>query len=233
MTRKIKYTRKDLKSPDEFISTLSRTTSWMKENRTTVLVASAVVILAFGGVFGTISYLRWQETKAAQALWPLMDQARDVLRSPAGENGEKLPQVEKSLAASVKQYPDTRAALFATYYLGSLAYRQKEFDRSAELFRSGMAGTKEQDSIMDFLFREGLAESLEAKGDLDDARKAYGQAAAVAPGELRTQAWMGEARTLLSQGRKEEAAAVYRKILAENPDTPQKDFIQVELSHMS
>ena len=39
MTRKIKYTRKDLKSPDEFISTLSRATLWMKENRTTVIVA--------------------------------------------------------------------------------------------------------------------------------------------------------------------------------------------------
>lgn len=232
MTRKIKYSRKDLKSPDEFISTLSRTTTWVKENRTTVLVASAVVILAFGGVFGTLSYLRWQETKASRALWPLMDQASEVLRSPAGDSGEKLPQVEKSLAAAANRYPDTRAALFATYYLGSLAYRQQEFDRSAELFRSGIAETEKQDSIMDFLFREGLGQALEAKGNLDEARKAYGEAATVATGELRTRAWMGEARTLIRQGRNEEAAAVYRKILAENPDTPQKDFIQVELSHL-
>jgi len=233
MTRKIKYTRKDLKSPDEFISTLSRTTSWMKENRLTVLVACAVVILAFGGVFGTISYMRWQETKASRDLWPLMDQAREVLRSPIGEGGEKIAQLEKSLAAAVNRHPDTGAARFATYYLGSLAYRQKDYDRSAELFRSGISGAGEQGSVMDFLFREGLAQALEARGDLDNARKAYEEAAALAPGELRTQAWMGEARILLGQGRNEEAAAVYRKILAENPDTPQKDFIQVELSHLS
>ena len=50
MARKIKYTRKDLKSPDEFISTLGRATLWAKENRVTVAAAVIVTTLALGGI---------------------------------------------------------------------------------------------------------------------------------------------------------------------------------------
>jgi hypothetical protein len=43
---------------------------------------------------------------------------------------------------------------------------------------------------------------------------------------------MGQARMLAIQGHKEEEEAVYRKILAENPDTPFKDLIEIKLSHL-
>ncbi|MDX1815333.1 MAG: hypothetical protein R3239_05180, partial [Thermodesulfobacteriota bacterium] len=84
MARKIKYTRKDLKSPDEFISTLSRATLWIKENRVTVGAALAIAFLVLGGIFGTRAYFQWQETKASRDLWPLLSQAREYLQSPAG-----------------------------------------------------------------------------------------------------------------------------------------------------
>jgi predicted negative regulator of RcsB-dependent stress response len=171
MTRKIKYTRKELKSPDEFISTLSRITLWMKENLSTVLIALAAVLLAFGGVFGTISYIRLQETKAARDLWPQMNRAREALQAPAAAtDNEKLEQIEQSLSAQVNKYPDSRAASFAMYYLGSIAYRRGDYDRSAEQFRSAISDGKGQGTIMDFLLREGLAQALEAKGDLDGAQ---------------------------------------------------------------
>jgi TolA-binding protein len=230
MARKIKYTRKDLKSPDEFISTLSRTTVWMQENRTTVLVVLAVVLLAFGGAFGTISYLRWQETKAAREIWPPMSRAREILQATTVADRETLEEIGQSLSAAADRYPGTSAALFASYYLGSIAYRLGDYDRSAAQFRSAIAEGKDRETVMDFLLREGLAQSLEAKGDLEGAGKAYAEAAAHAHGELRTQAWMGEARTYALRGQHDEAAAVLRKILAENPDTPLKDLIQVKLS---
>jgi len=231
MTRKIKYTRKELKSPDEFISTLSRATSWMKGNRSTVLVALAAVLLAAGGGFGTLSYIRWQEMKAARDLWPPMNRAREALQAPIGTDKGNLEQIEATLSVQVNAHPDTRAALIATYYLGSIAYRRGDYDRSAAQFRSAIAGAKERGTIMEFLLREGLAQALEANGDLDGAQKAYAEAVALAGGELRTQAWMGQARTLAVQGRNSEADAVYRKILAENPDTPMKDLIEIKLSH--
>jgi predicted negative regulator of RcsB-dependent stress response len=232
MARKIKYTRKDLKSPDEFISTLGRMTMWVKENRVTVIAAFAVVFLVLGGILGTRSYFRWQETKASRDLWPYLNQAREYLQSPTDTDSEKLAQLEQFLVAHVNKHPGTRAAVIARYYLGSIAYRQEDYDRSASQFRSAIANGKEQRTIMDFLLREGLAQALEAKGDTESAQKAYGEAASFANGELRTQAWMGQGRLLALQGRKDEAVAVFREILAENPDTPFKDLIKIKLSHL-
>src|SRR4030065_1556907 len=97
MARKIKYTRKDRKGPDDFISTLGRATLWIKENRFPVLVALTAVILAAGGVFGARAYYRWQEAKANRDLWPQLIQAQEVLRSPEGADEEKLGRLERLL----------------------------------------------------------------------------------------------------------------------------------------
>ncbi len=232
MTRKIKYTRKDLKSPDEFISTLGRATLWAKENRTKVITMIAAVLLALSGGFGTRAYFQWQENKAARDIWPHLSRAREYLQNPQAADSENLESLGRVLDENVKMHPDTRAAVYAMYYLGSIAYLRGEYDQSVMHFRSGIASGKAQGTIMDFLLHEGLAQSLEAKGDTENAQKAYGEAAAFASGELRTQAWMGQARTLALQGRTEEAAALFRKILAENPDTPLKELIELKLLRM-
>jgi tetratricopeptide (TPR) repeat protein len=233
MARKIKYTRKDLKGPDEFISTLGRATLWIKENHVPVLAALTAVILAAGGVYGTRAYYRWQEAKANRDLWPQLIQAQEVLRSPGVADEEKLDRLERFLAAQVSAHPGTEAAVFAQYYLGSIAFLHGNYDRSAEHFRSAITSGKEQGTVMDFLLREGLAQTFEAKGDAENAQKAYGEAAGFATGELfRTQARMGQARALATLGRNQEATEVFRRILAENPDTPLKELIQIQLSRL-
>src|SRR3990172_766667 len=123
MARKIKHTRKDLKGPDEFISTLGRTTLWIQENRVPVLAALTAVILAAGGVFGARAYYRWQEAKADRVLW-----------SPEVADEEKLDRLEKFLAAQVSAHPGTEAAVFAQYYLGSIAFRRGNYDRTPQYF---------------------------------------------------------------------------------------------------
>ncbi|HBX43564.1 MAG TPA: hypothetical protein DEH27_07115 [Deltaproteobacteria bacterium] len=231
MAAKIKYTRKDLKAPDEFISTLGRISLWAKENRSTVLCVLAVVFVVLGAIFGMRAYYRWQETKAARDLWPQLTQARQLLQAPTAVRGEGLQRLEEFLGTYVTLHPGTRGEVFAKYYLGSIAYVRGDYERSAAQFRSAIESGKEQGNTMDFLLREGLAQALEAKGDAESAQKAYGEAAAFANGELRSQVWMGQARMLAIQGRKEEAAAVFRKILVENPNTPLKDLIEIKLSH--
>lgn len=232
VARKIKYTRKDLKGPDEFISTLGRATLWIKENRFPVLAALTAIILVVGGVFGTQAYYRWQEAKANRDLWPQLFQAQEVLRSPGVADEEKLDRFEKFLSAQVSAHPGTEAAVFAQYYLGSIAFRRANYDRSAEYFRSAIASGKERGTLMEFLLREGLAQTFDAKGDAENAQKAYGEAAGFATGGFRTQAQMGQARALATLGRKQEASEVFRKILVENPDTPLKELIQIQLARL-
>lgn len=232
MAAKIKYTRKDLKAPDEFISTLGRISLWAKENRSTVLGVLAVVFVVLGAIFGMRAYYRWQETKAARDLWPQLTQARQLLQAPTAVRGEGLQRLEEFLGTYVSRHQGTRSEVFAKYYLGSIAYAKGDYERSAAQFRSAIDDGKAKGTIMDFLLREGLAQALEAKGDTESAQKAYEEAASFANGEMRTRVWMAQARMFAIQGRKEEEEALFRKILAENPDTPFKELIEIKLSHL-
>ena len=96
MAEKIKYTRKDLKSPDEFISTVGRATAWMKANRSRVIAASVLVVIAAAGVVGTYAYIQRKEAAASRELWPILDRAATYLRDPAAnaEEGARLEQAQ-------------------------------------------------------------------------------------------------------------------------------------------
>jgi hypothetical protein len=63
MAEKIRYTRKDLKGPDEFLSAFGRAVAWMRENRSKVLAAAGGALLLVIGVFGAQAYYRWEEQR--------------------------------------------------------------------------------------------------------------------------------------------------------------------------
>lgn len=230
MAAKIKYTRKELKGPDEFITTLGRATEWGRENRGKVVAAVTVFVLLFAGVLGTRAYLAWQDAKASGDLWPHLNRAGDLLRAPGETDPQTLVQLEQFLTSYVSLHPQPKTTLFARYYLGSIAYLQGNFAQSAAQFRAAMDLAGNEESIMPFLVRQGLAQALEAKGDLPGALAAYRDASSHSTGELRTQPWMGEARVLAAMGKQAEAIERYRGILRENPDSPMRELIEVRLS---
>src|SRR4030065_2813820 len=120
----------------------------MKGNRFPVFAALPAVILAAGGVFGTRAYNRWQEAKANRDLWPQLIQTQEVLRSPGVADEEKLDRLEKFLAAQVSAHPGTEAAVFAQYYLGSIAFRRGKYHRGAEYFRSAITTRGGEGTVM-------------------------------------------------------------------------------------
>jgi tetratricopeptide (TPR) repeat protein len=229
MAEKIKYTRKDLKGPDEFISAFSRAVAWTQENRTKVLATAGGVLLLVLAVLGGRAYFRWEENRASRDLWPYVNQARDSLESPSAADREKLVQLERFLGEQVAKHPGTIAAVYARYYLGGIAFVRGDYDRSASQYREAIRESKIE-GVMPYLLRKGLAQALDAKGDYAAASEAYREAAAASEGELRVQAEIGQARTLALAGRKPEAATLYRQILGETADPRVKELIEIKLA---
>jgi hypothetical protein len=229
MAEKIRYTRKDLKGPDEFISAFGRAAEWARENRAKVLAAAGVVTLLVAGVLGVQAYLRWEESKANSELWPHMNKAREVLLSPSTADRDKLAGLEQFLSAHINKHPGTAASVYARYYLAGIAFIRGNYDGSAAQYRAAIDAGKAE-GIMPFLLRTGLAQALEAKGDFAGASERYREAAAVAAGELRTQAQMGEARVLHLSGKKKESAALYRQILTSASDPRTRELVEIKLA---
>jgi len=228
MAERVRYTRRDLKEPDEFLSAFSRAVAWVRANRTRVLAGAAAVVLLVGGIAGARVYFAWQEERATRDLWPHLNRAREFLAAPARPDDEKLARLEQFLAAHVSLHPDTRAATYARYYLGAIALLRADHAAAAARFREALDSGKPP-AVLAFLLREGLARALEAGGDLDGALREYREAERLASGALRAVAAAGEARVLERQGRGREAAEAYRRVLADDPSTPLRDLIEFKL----
>ena len=229
MAEKTGFSRRDLKGPDEFISTFGRTVAWCKENGTKVAAGAIGIVVVVALVLGTQAYLQWNENKSSRELWPILDRAQQLLQAPSAADPSQLAAVEQLLRGHVTSHPNTRATVYSLYYLGNIAFSRGDYDLSITQFRAGIAKGKEA-GIMRFLLREGIASSLEAKGDFPAAAAAYRDAGAVAEANLKTQSRMGEARVLRLAGKKTEAAELYRLILKETPETPLRGLLEIELA---
>ena len=229
MAEKTGLSRRDLKGPDEFISTFGRAIAWCKENRLKFAagVIGGVVVVAL--VLGTQAYLQWKENQAARDLWPTLDRAQQLLQAPYAADPSQLATVEQFLQKQVSTHPNTRATMYSLYYLGIISFHRGNYDLAVTHFRAGIATGKES-GVMMYLLREGIASSLEAKGDFPAAAAAYRDAAAIAGENLKTQSRMGEARVLGLLGKKTEATALYRLILKETPDTPLRALVEIRLA---
>jgi len=229
MAEKIRYTRRDLKEPDEFISTFGRAVDWCKENRSKVVAGTLGVVAVVALALGTRAYLQWEENKTNRELWPQLNRAREILQAPSAADPSTVAATEQSLQALVGQHPDTRSAVYARYYLGAIAFARGNHDLALSQFRAGIATGKET-GIMKFLLRQGIASSLEAKGDFVAAAVAYREAGTFAEAGMKTQSRLGEARVLALSGKKTDAAALYRLILKEVPETPLRDLVEIRLA---
>lgn len=231
MAEKIRYTRKDLKGPDEFISTFGRAVAWIRRNRVRAGIGIGAVVLVVCGAFGVRAWFAWQEQKATRDLWPHLNRAREFLEAPGAADPQKLAALEQFLAAHVAIHPDTRAAMYARYYLGSIAYRRGDYDAAAAQFQAATAADGAK-GVLAFLLREGLAQALEAKRDYAGAARMYREAAEAATPAMKTLALAGEARTLELQGKTREAAEAYRRILAAEPPARLKEFVEIKLRQL-
>jgi tetratricopeptide (TPR) repeat protein len=231
MGEKIRYTRKDLKGPDEFISTFGRVLEWCRENRSVVakglLAVTAVLVLTLAAS----GYIQWKERRAAAGIWPYLEQAREMMAAPSGEASGDIAAMEKTISSLAEKHSGTRAALYAQYYLGSIAFRRGDYEGSAARFREAIGNGKDE-GVLRYLLRKGVACSLEGKGDFAAAAAAYRDAAEYAGPQMKVQALLDEARALGLSGKKAEAVSVYRQIVKENPDSVKKDLIEIKMAHM-
>ena len=229
MAEKTGFSRRDLKGPDEFISTFGRTVDWCRENRSKVVAGAIGVVAVVAITLGTRAYLQMEENKSSRDLWPTLNRAQELLQASSASDPSQLATVEQFLHDHVSRHPNTRATVYSMYYLGSIAFHRGKYDIAISQFRAGI-GTGKDAGILKYLLRQGIASSLEAKGDFEAAAAAYRDAGSVAEADMKNQSRMGEARALGLAGKKTEAEALYRQILKETPETPYRDLIEIQLA---
>jgi len=191
MAEKTRISRRDLKGPDEFISTFGRTVAWCKENRSKFAAGAIAVVAVVALALGIQAYLQWKENKSSLALWPTLDRAQQLLQVSYAADPSQLAAIEQFLQGHVGTYPNTRATVYSLYYLGNIAFSSRQL-RSLDHAVPGGIATGKEAGIMRYLLREGIRKFPSRRRGLPRRGRAYRDAATVSEANLKAnQEWRG------------------------------------------
>lgn len=196
--------RRELKKPDEFISTTGRVLRFLVEHRRKALYLILAIVAGVGGTFGYRYYERKQEAGAEIALHQALS----------------LKDRADALREVVSRYEGRRAGEFARLYLAHELRNKGKFAEAAARYREVLERAQEG-SYERELARWGLAYSLEEQGELEEALFLY---RALMEGDAvwlpREEAFLGAARIHENLGQRKKALKVYEALLKEYPFSP-------------
>ncbi|ULA69839.1 MAG: TPRREGION domain-containing protein [Nitrospira sp.] len=191
----------------------------LQEQRRAVLAGLGVVLVA-GAVVAGVMWYDYQSTLKAREL----DQEATLhyLNRPADDpkkSHEQLAQAITLYKQVVEQYPRSPAAPLALFHLGNAQVLANEVDAGIETYKRFMLLYGSNTSLLG-LVQQRLAYAYLAKGDRDQAVKAFTGILEV-PGALNKDHVLFElAKIEESQSRPEGALAHYQDLMKNYPNSP-------------
>lgn len=191
----------------------------LQEQRRAVLAGVGVVLVA-GAVVAGVMWYDYQSTLKAREL----DQEATLhyLNRPADDPKKSQEQLSQAIALYkqvVEQYPRSPGAPLALFHLGNAQVLANEVDAGIETYKRFMLLYGSNTSLLG-LVQQRLAYAYLAKGDRDQAVKAFTGILDI-PGALNKDHVLFElAKIEESQSRPEGALAHYQDLMKNYPNSP-------------
>lgn len=215
--KRIKIDRKALRQPDEFQTLSTQTAEWVRAHQPIaygvlgVVVVLMLVVVLVGRIRSSHSEAAALDFRAAHALFD------------AGKYGDAA----KAFAGLSDTYAGTPFGRLAALYRGHALVRQGDATGAVTAYQGFLAGGVASDDLRQEGLM-GLAYAREKSGDVAGALETYTQAGEIA-GPFRSQAQLAAARIDESQGRTEQARAIYEQLQKDDPDPDLRELLATKL----
>jgi tetratricopeptide (TPR) repeat protein len=206
-----KWTRKDLKAPDEFIHTTGRLLSFVGHHLRTITLILGGTIACIVIAWGLFAYFRGVEREAFASLWRIeaqLRQATDASAIPATAV-EHLQQIARQFGAG-------EARGYAWLYLGHVHYRQGDYNSAASAYSQAVAQAQ-PGNLLWTLASLGTAYTVEARGEFKQAQEAYQRVIDAKPMGFLMEAYLGKGRAAEQNHDTDTALAAYAAVVEQFP----------------
>ncbi len=226
MTFKIRMIdrKREFKKPDEFISAVDRLTEMAQVYRKRLLWIVGLLVVVGGAVGGVFLYQYKQEGWAAAIEFEAAGYYHQSVASALDEQGDP-PLKEENLKKAidlyqevVARYPRTRSAALSQYYIGNSYLELGNHDQAVVAYQDFIQRYS-QFPLFIALVQQRLAFAYLGKGNLENAKEAFKDAAALEGAFNRDQVLYELGRLYETEGKKEEAIQWYQKIKEDHPDS--------------
>jgi tetratricopeptide (TPR) repeat protein len=232
-----KITRKELKSPDEFISFAARALDWIQNNwkMVSAAVGGLIVIIILVQLFVWFSENKEKEAsqRLVEALSEVMGQ-KNAAFFAAPTTAADPEKVQKALSALEKleqQYSSARTSKLARYFRGELLRRQGKYDEAIKSFSDFIAYYGEDNEFSCYAM-EGIGASLEAQGKLKEALSQYQKLERNSYNVEPDRAIYHQGRVQLQLGDTEKARELFRNLLDKYPESSLRQEVQNRLAFL-
>jgi predicted negative regulator of RcsB-dependent stress response len=205
-----KLSRKALKQPDEFLTTLDRLAEFVEHNLARVIIGAVAVVAVIAIVFVASFYSQHRQRITSEQFYTAINALND--KDYAG--------AAKGFNALAEDDPGSSLGHLAKFYLATTYLAQNQPAKARDELQSYLADSGNRRFRQMALTQVGVAN--EDLGDYRDAHAAYVKAAQL-DGPEKARAQIGTARTLARLGDRQGAISAYQEFLRENPFAQQRD----------
>ena len=214
-----RVSRKALKEPDEFVTTLDGIVEWVEANLPRVIIGIVALVALVALISGISFYSQHRQRIASQQFYRAINalSEKNYLAAATG------------FSALAHNNSNSALGRLATLYLATTYIAQNHPSRARDELRDYLADARNG------LFRQiGLTQLGVANEDLGDYREAYAayRKAAQLNGPERARAQIGAARTLVRIGDRHGAIASYQQFLRDNPFAQQRAEVVEALAQL-
>jgi tetratricopeptide (TPR) repeat protein len=218
-------TKKQLKEPDEFISTMERLVLFSRENVKHLLVGLAIVF-AIGVAYAVFNIKgRMDNNKAVRLEY---DASRYYFGSDREKTGQDLKKAIEIYQKILSDYGKSSSAPIASYYLGNAHMEIKEYDAAINVYKVFLQRYPERSDLVPLVYQR-LGFAYLAKGDNQNALESFNKATGLELAKNRDQSLYESGRILEQMGNKDEAIKKYKEIITGFTSSPYSGEAQAKI----
>jgi tetratricopeptide (TPR) repeat protein len=214
-----RVTRKALRQPDEFVSTVDLIGDWIARNLTRVIIGVAVVVVIIVVSLVVSLYSEQRQRVVSGQFYSAINALSD----------KDYRTAEKLFSKLARHHSGSPLGHLAEFYLANTYIAQNQPSEARRALRTFLAGGSSRFFRQMALVQLGVAN--EDLGDYHDAHSAYVKAAQL-NGPEKARAQIGAARTLAGLGDRDGAIAAYQQFLRDNPFAEQRTEVTEALAQM-
>jgi len=206
---KKKITRKEIKKPDQFITTTTKIYNYVKEHKKPIIFGSAAILLVIILIYG-IFFIKEKRLITASSM---LYKAELAMNSEI-EGSEYSEETAKILKEVMERYSGNVYGNRARYMLARYMIKHNRYEPAEELLMFFKDNPEKVDVYLLSSALETLGWLLERKGDYLSAGNIYVMITELEPNPLGVKPYEDAGRCFEKIGRFEEAIRIYNEAIA-------------------
>ena len=201
MAKKIKLTRKEIKSPDEFRKSISTIVEFVSDHYVKFLLGGSVIVIIIIAIFAINFYREGQDLKANSRFQSA------VADYTAGKTDTALSE----FTGIMDKYPESKISDIALYYIGLINFENGKYDEAIRRLNEFLS-IENTDTILKDAANYTIGVANYKKGSWQAAVESFSKLNSD-DSPYAKQARLLLALALEKQGKRDEAEEIYQEVL--------------------